>query len=212
MRKYLKGLTLTELLIVLGIVLFLLAFGLYYFRNQIFKGDDARRKGDLARIQVAVEEYEKDHDCYPTPDLLDCSPGRGLNPYLDKIPCDPRTGASYFYEVDPSENCPRWYRIYSILENKNDADYLSGVGPYNSFNYFVSSANAPSLVSGSNQQGEGYGGGYLPRSDFYGCKNGSCVMIRWDPQRPGPECDPNFQNPDCLGKCNDPVAECISWK
>src|SRR3990170_6469076 len=93
-----SGITLTELMIVVVIIAALALLAFWALRTQIFKGYDARRKGDIARIKVAVEEYEKDHDCYPLPQLVVCDPGTGLRPYLDSIPCDPRTGASYYYD------------------------------------------------------------------------------------------------------------------
>ena len=57
-----------------------------YLRSQVFKGNDARRKADLKRIGVAVEEYEKDKNCYPLPSLLTCNPGKGLLLILTKSP------------------------------------------------------------------------------------------------------------------------------
>ncbi|KKU10395.1 MAG: hypothetical protein UX13_C0013G0011, partial [Candidatus Woesebacteria bacterium GW2011_GWB1_45_5] len=106
-------------MIVVGILAVLVLIAIAYFRGQIFKGNDAKRKGDIRRIQVAVEEYEKDHDCYPLPQAVACNPGTGLNPYLSRVPCDPITKASYFYEHEDS-TCPGWYRVYTKLDNPND--------------------------------------------------------------------------------------------
>ena len=66
-------------------------------RSQILKGNDARRKADIARIQVAVEEYEKDNDCYPTTVVCGSS-NQEITPYLKEVPCDPITKQSYAYE------------------------------------------------------------------------------------------------------------------
>ncbi len=117
MRK--KGFTLTEILIVISVLAFLAILILVMTRGQIFKGKDARRKGDIRRISVAVEEYEKDNNCYPLAQLVVCEPGTGLAPYIESIPCDPGSGASYVYEPEGS-TCPGWYRIYTNLDNKND--------------------------------------------------------------------------------------------
>ena len=81
--------TLVELLIVVSIIILLVLIAIAFFRGQLFKGLDAKRKADINRIKVAIEEYEKDHDCYPPPQIVVCDPGTGLSPYLDKIPCDP---------------------------------------------------------------------------------------------------------------------------
>lgn len=195
-QKNTKGLTLTELLIVVGIIVFLVLLALAAFRNQIFKGNDAKRKGDIHNIQVAVEEYEKDNNCYPLPSQIVCNPGTGLRPYLDKIPCDPTTNASYLYEMEDSA-CPNWYRLLANLENETDPDAQSACGPSGTYNYYASSPNAPACN--------------LVESDFFGCKGGVCVPIMWDLTRPGPECDPNFQNSSCYGQCGPPGNECEPW-
>jgi len=198
LNKNKKGVTLVEILVVVAIITLLAVLVIAYFRNQIFKGNDARRKGDIHKIQIAVEEYEKDHDCYPLPNLVDCHPGTGLLPYTDKIPCDPTTNASYYYEYENS-SCPKWYRIYTDLDNLTDQDLIPGIGPNHAYNYYLSSPNDPGEV-------------YTAPSGFYGCKSGSCVSIRWDSSRPGPECDPNYQSATCYGQCSNPNAECRSWK
>lgn len=50
-----KGITLIELIIVITLIGFLVLIGITYFRAQAFKGNDARRKADIRRIQVAIE-------------------------------------------------------------------------------------------------------------------------------------------------------------
>lgn len=207
-RFFSSGLTLTEILIVVGIITFLVLMAMWYFRNQIFKGNDAKRKGDIKRIQVAIEEYEKDNNCYPLPHLVVCNPGDGLKPYLSKVPCDPITKASYYYNYEDS-TCPSWYRIYAKLENTSDKDITANIGPYGAYNYYATSPNAPALSGGGG--GDGDGGGDGESSDFYGCKSSVCVPILWDPSRPGPECDPNYQNPTCYGQCGPAETECQPW-
>lgn len=194
--NFTSGLTLTEMLIVVSILSFLILVSIWFFRGQILKGNDAKRKGDIQRIQVAIEEYEKDNNCYPTPDLLTCDPGTGLKPYINKIPCDPTSGAPYIYEHENS-GCPKWYRLLANLENLNDPDAQVACGPNGTYNYYASSPNAP-LCN-------------LQESDFYGCKDGVCVPISWDVARPGPECDPNYQNSTCYDQCGPPDKECEPW-
>lgn len=218
----LKGMTLVELLTVISIIAFLAVLISIYLRNQVFKGYDARKKAEIKRIGIAVEEYEKDKDCYPLSTLVTCSNGgSGLLPYIDKIPCDPVSGASYFYEQENSA-CPKWFRLYSNLQNSSDTNYQSGIGPNGAFSYEYSSANAPDVVvtaptaPPSTSGGGGGGGGAptpspVPQTDFYGCISGVCTMIQWDPNRPGPICDPNFQNSSCYGQCGNPVNECLNW-
>lgn len=184
------------MLVVISIIVILTLIIIWFLRNQIFKGNDAKRKGDIHKIQVAVEEYEKDNDCYPLPQLVVCDPGDGLKPYFSKIPCDPTTNASYYYEYEDS-SCPSWYRIYTNLQNLSDSDIKGYCGPDYAFNYYMTSPNAPdpdcTLVEN--------GGGGGPSQDFYGCFSGSCLPISWDPARPGPECDPNYGSSTCYSQC-----------
>lgn len=205
--KFIKGLTLIELMIVIGIIAFLAVLISSYLRSQIFKSTDARRKAEIKRISIAVEEYEKDNDCYPLPSLVSCNPGTGLLPYMDKIPCDPTTKASYMYEHEDSV-CPRWYKIYAALDNESDNDYIPGIGPNAAYSYVYESPNSPATVPA--EQGGGGGGG-APNTDFYGCLSGVCTLIQWDTNRPGPSCDPNFQNPTCYGQCTNPSNNCEPW-
>lgn len=198
-----SGATLIELIVVVGIIAFLALIAFWAYRTQFFKGYDSRRKTDMYQIKVAVEEYEKDHDCYPLPQLVVCAPGTGLRPYLDRIPCDPITKASYYYDHEDSF-CPKWFRIYTTLENLKDPNYAGTIGPNGVYNYYVSSPNAPKA-------------GYSGSSAFYGCRSGGCVSIAWDASRPGPECDPNYSNSACYGQCTDsgtgaPINECQPWK
>lgn len=198
--RFEKGLTLTELMIVVAIIAFLALIAFWASRTQVFKGYDARRKSDIRMIKIAIEEYEKDHDCYPPPELVLCNPGTGLKPYIDKIPCDPRTGASYFYEY-PDSACPNWYKLYSNLENIKDKDYKGSIGPNGAFNYYSGSPNSPT--------------GLTSQSVFSGCRGGSCVNIPWDDTRPGPSCEPNWGGSDCDRACQDdngqPLFECVPW-
>jgi prepilin-type N-terminal cleavage/methylation domain-containing protein len=206
-----SGMTLVEIIVVVSILTLLMAIAIWYFRNQMLKGNDAKRKGDIHRIQVGVEEYEKDNNCYPLPDVVVCD-SEGLSPYMSKVPCDPMTNASYYYEHEDT-GCPSWYRIYTNLDNLTDADIAGECGPDYSFNYFLSSPNAPNPECTEIGDGGENGG---TGEDFYGCFGGSCLPINWDPSRPGPECDPNYGSSSCYSQCTDPDTgqpqnECQSW-
>lgn len=180
-----KGFTLIELLIVVSIISLLVLAGFFLARSQYLKGRDARRKSDIHKIQEAVEEYEKDHDCYPQPELVYCQPGTGLIPYLSKVPCDPATGDKYYYEND-NPNCAKWYRIFILLDNLNDKDIIPGIGPGNSYNFYLASPNAPVPITS-------YCGGI----NYYGCISGACVQVACKADG-GPVCQPIFYNdPNC---------------
>jgi len=213
-----KGFTLIELIIVITIIAFLFSMIIYFLRGQLFKGTDAKRKSDMHKIFVALEEYEKDHDCYPdvarNPEIVMCDPGFGLRPYLNKIPCEPSTDSNYIIEVDDSV-CPSWFRIYAKLESNSDVDIDEsgcnwGCGPQYSFNFYMSSYNAPLPLMRSAP--ETSISEEPPAANYYGCINGVCERIAWDPERPGPLCLPNFQSPDCYDRCGPESTECKSWK
>lgn len=208
-----SGMTLVEIMIVIAILSILALIATAYLRSQVFKSYDSRKKAEIKRISIAIEEYEKDNDCYPLSNVVVCTnEGSNLMPYLSKIPCDPISKASYFYEHEDSM-CPRWYRIYSSLQNESDVDYQIGIGPNAAFNYEYSSPNAPAVTQvipvASNAPSSTSSS--VPMVDFYGCVSGACVQINWNSSRPGPECDPNFQNNLCYGQCSSPGNECQIW-
>lgn len=175
------GFTLVELMIVLLIIAILAVIALVAFRSQLFKGNDAKRKSDLNRIGIAVEEYEKDHNCYPKVDdmkLCGTDQSIAIHPYLSIVPCDPITSAAYYYEPGPG-SCPSWYRLYADLQYTADAAIVPGIGQDGAYNFYVGSANAPPLGAGS---GATPGGGVNPGgSNLYACQGGHLVLITWDP-------------------------------
>lgn len=199
-HKNLDGVTLIEVLIVTIVISFLILLVVIFLRNQIFKANDAKRKADINRIVKALEEYEKDNDCYPSKDLLNCDPGTGLQPYLDKIPCDPVTKSSYYYEIEDS-SCPSWYKTFSVLSLTTDLESMNSIGPGGQYNYCVGSPNIDCSATVNSPDG----------TQYYGCRNSICVPINWDSKRPGPECDPNYQNSTCYNQCSYPNNECKSW-
>jgi len=134
-----KAFTLTELLIVVSIIIILGVLVIAFLRTQLFKGNDARRKADIKRIGIAVEEYEKDKDCYPA--TVTCTTNTSLRPYLETIPCDPVSKLPYAY-VNDGTTCSKWYRIYADLDNEKDVDYQTGIGPGGVYNYVQTSPNA----------------------------------------------------------------------
>lgn len=194
-KKTIAGLTLTELLIVIGIIGVLAVLITAYLRSQIFKANDAKRKAEIKRIGIAVEEYEKDKDCYPT--TVTCTTNTSLRPYLDTIPCDPVSKAPYYYEHDGT-SCPKWYRLYASLENEKDVDYEPNIGLDSLYSYYQSSPNAPALSSSTPPPGG--------IDEYYGCFSGVCTSIS------GTEVCPNANwsnRDDCYGQCSNPGNECI---
>lgn len=206
-----SGFTLVELLITLSIIVILAAVFMTYFRSQMLKGNDARRKADIDRIKIAIEEYEKDHNCYPQYVTCGVFQDQPIYPYLNNVPCDPVKNVSYIYELQGGA-CPGWYKLYSNLQYIQDPDVKPGIGPSSAFNYVSGSANAPESVQSIAPTGSATTtpSGGVKESQYYGCRSGICVPILWNPARPGPECDPSFQDSNCYGQCGPINVECIS--
>jgi prepilin-type N-terminal cleavage/methylation domain-containing protein len=134
-----SGFTLIETLIAISLIGFLTGFGTITAKEQIDKGYDARRKGDINNLKGTLENFYNDHDCYPTKDLwdaLECgSTSNFLSNYTKSIPCDPTDKTLYYYErTDNLGNscsgsclqCPG-YRLMAVLSRPNDPD-IAAVG------------------------------------------------------------------------------------
>jgi prepilin-type N-terminal cleavage/methylation domain-containing protein len=198
------GFTLVELMIVILIIAILATIAIMSFQGQIFKGNDAKRKADINRIKIAVEEYEKDYNCYPPKGLVVCTNGgTGLQPYLNKIPCDPTTNTSYYYDNDGSV-CPSWYRFYAKLQNTQDPQINSGIGPDGQYNFYLGSPNAPTPSSTSTPSPTSGFVNSVP-TGYWGCFSGQCLPIKLNPSG-NPACSPSYPN-QCINS-NNCAFEC----
>lgn len=124
------GFTLVELLVVIGIIGILVAAALLVLNPiaQFQKANDAKRKGDLAQIQRALEIYYHDLGKYPqsSSDYKIIYNGNtaswGSNlfmPYMTTLPQDPTPARTYVYFSTPANN-PQSYYLYASLERDND--------------------------------------------------------------------------------------------
>ncbi|KKS32594.1 MAG: General secretion pathway protein G [Candidatus Collierbacteria bacterium GW2011_GWB2_42_12] len=135
MIKYLKtrGITLLEVLIVIGILSILAASSSIFIPPLINKAYDARRKADLHSIKVNMDVYYSFAEQYPE-ELPDC--GQPLmyksQSILNSIPCDPVTKEPYFYQIRRGDL--QSFRVYTLLSNLSDISIsdvgcLGGCGP-----------------------------------------------------------------------------------
>ena len=157
-----KAFTLVEILVVMAILLIMI-FILIGILNPIAlvnKARDSRRKKDLSRIRVAFEEYYNDKGCYP-PDPLkgdlskdeNCGSSSVFGKWLRPWPCDPN-GKHYEVLTGYDDNCPKWFKILTTLENKKDADINITALTENDSNYAISSGNiTPGGYLGDNNPG-----------------------------------------------------------
>jgi prepilin-type N-terminal cleavage/methylation domain-containing protein len=142
-----KGFTLFELLTVIAILAILLVGGLTNWMTQSKKAFDAKRKGDLAKIRANLEHYVNDHGCYPTEDLMDsCTSPIFASYNMPTLICDPETKEPYLYRLIDTGNPCLGYRIFAILQRKNDPDIQTlgcdgaagcGVPDHPEYNYGV---------------------------------------------------------------------------
>jgi|SRR3989304_4803890 len=150
-RKYSRGFTLVELLVIIGLVgvIFAGTITLINPAHQLQKGRDAQRKGDLKTIQQAAELFRADNSRYPMFGS-EASPVGGWAPassmvlniggvtYLRTIPTGPSgNSCDYVYMVPGSGNV---YSLYTNLENTQDRD-ATAVKP------------APAVCSGCSNNG-----------------------------------------------------------
>lgn len=141
-----NGFTLIELLVAIAVLAMLMALVLGSYIHQTRKARDAKRKSDMQRLRVVLEDYYNDFDCYPPVASLSCNPGTSLRPYMAKVPCDPRTKTSYTY-VPAAGACANSYWFYTKLEYLRDPEIgasgcATGCGPGNQYNFKYGSPNA----------------------------------------------------------------------
>lgn len=145
LKKFYRGFTLIEMLIVLVILSLLMTGFMMVISTQLKKARDGRRKVDLELIKTVLYEYSFDNGCFPQ-NLPSCgqSLGSGENIYLKNFPCDPKNGM-YFYQTEEVD-CPGWFKVFAQLENTKDSGIdkvgcLNGCGPDCEYNYGVKSTN-----------------------------------------------------------------------
>lgn len=139
-----KGFTLMELMIVMVLMGILVTLGVASFKSARQKGNDIRRKSNLASIAKALEAYAADHDGYPTDDgygnIRGCDYGSGFPAtcnwggewkddkgtyYMVLLSGDPTAGRKYFYDYDATKGT---FQLYALLENTNDVDLQKSGG------------------------------------------------------------------------------------
>lgn len=139
-----RAFTLIEVLVVVAIIAILTIAVIVGLTGQRDKASDARAKSDLDRLKIAFEDYYNDHNCYPPAawfaSAADCNSGN-LKPYLNAIPCDPKTGLPYKLETDTT-GCT-WFKLYTNIQSTSSTVVFSTPVQIGSktYNYAVSSTN-----------------------------------------------------------------------
>lgn len=193
MNKKHQGFTLVEIMIVVSLIV-IIAIALLGGINplqQFFRGYDTVRKSDLAKLKSAFENYYNDHNCYPDQSILAQCGSNALDPYLDRIPCDPNTKQAYeIYLLPADSSCPQKFAIYANLSSTVDirGDLIT---------YCPDTAAVYSADMNYTEVIKGCSGQQLCQT-IYGCKNGACVVVALDSI---PSCSPNSCDPNCGVDC-----------
>ncbi len=127
-KKYLKGLTLVEMMIcvvIMGTFALMLVIQLSS-SNQLDKVKNTQRQYDIKQIANSVELFYQDNNCYPLEeDMVDLfqygsewSENSGRTVYNKKIPIDP-DNYIYVYKTDTTD-CPQWSVVFSKLSKVNE--------------------------------------------------------------------------------------------
>ncbi len=211
--------TLVEILIVMAIlvVMIVMAVGIFNSAGVFNKARDARRKKDIGRIKVAFEEYYSDKGCYPSVgigsslmDQLNCGSRIVFNPWLSPWQCDPGRIPYQIVVETPFpviiDNCSKWFKILTKLENQSDTDIppgwnqgagweyrtLGGNSTAETANFGVSSPNVVWSDYRANPECAAYGGCYYqPGVEICNAIAG-CV---------GPNCYLGICKSSCLVSC-----------
>ena len=210
------GFTLTEILIVVSILLILLMLVLHNLQIQIMRSRDSQRKTDLHNIQKAFEEYFNDKQCYPYDAILTRCNDNDLQPYQQRVPCDPTTKEPYLYVPGAPTLCSG-YRVCAKLEYTKDPDItrigcdpLTGCGWSPGYNYCLSTGfDVAKTSDNGDTAGTIYAGPSAtptPTPQYAGTnvcrKGGGCDDITpVDPLSLG--CPSSFAESDCQGLCNN---------
>ena len=172
--------TLSEVLVVVAILGILILLVAFFIRPefQIGKSRDARRKSDLKKLAIALEDYATDHKCYPNESSgLDV-----LSPkYIPQIFKDPKTKQPYTYVCSSNGDCGGGtgctkFAIFTTLESEPGIPYKDG-------NYVVSSPNW----------------NVAPWVGCYDCCNGYCTLKGY-PDKDGNCPTTKYRRINCVGE------------
>lgn len=202
------GMTIAEIVVAVAIVAILSTLVLFSFnpRLQLGKSNDSRRKADLKRISIALEDYSGDHPCYPSVIYQNtgCLPSGEIKPYLNNIPCDPRTHEQYPYARP--DDCKEFV-IYATLETENIASYGLGNYAQTSSNLRVVPVVGTPTPTGISVPTFAPTPTSPPAGNYYGCFFGSGCPNYCCPIPGAWRCPSiNYQIPDCAMRCDGSAA------
>jgi prepilin-type N-terminal cleavage/methylation domain-containing protein len=123
-RDYLRGFTLVELLVSVGIIAVLIVALILVLNPyaQLQKFWNSQRKSDLDQIKNALDTYYNDYGCYPTSVPFGIQWLNGQTMLMKKVPQDPSVYCKsdsecypYAYITDTGTDCPQWSVVFARL-------------------------------------------------------------------------------------------------
>ena len=104
MKRFQKGFTLIELMIVIAIIAILAAILIPNFLHARAESQTSACEGNEKQIATALEEYAVDHSgTYPASNPVNAALfGGANNPYMSNAPKDPVTPAATYNFVNPA--------------------------------------------------------------------------------------------------------------
>lgn len=126
-----NGLSMIELLTVIAIISLLIISSYLLAQTQLSRARDARKKQDIEKYRIGLEEYFNDKGRYPLPSEMAACGSGALHPYIPSVLCEPGTGNPYAYYRNVVGNK---YWLYTQLEAVDDPVIAargcqSGCGP-----------------------------------------------------------------------------------
>ncbi len=124
--RYGKGFTLIEVLMVVAIIGLLSVTLFTFILPSLNRGRDGRRKADLQRISIALEEYYNNKLSYPAA-ISSCGKNTEISDVLNDVPCEVNTSIPYLYIAEPT-GCDAEavkcyaYRLLTDLSYDKDPD------------------------------------------------------------------------------------------
>ncbi len=111
-KQSVRGFSLLEMLVVTAIIGLLASTMVFSYSQFVRQSHDARRKTDLENIRAALEQYRSNNNQYPATGSIDfatpgslCDPGGcAAGVYMQKLPQDPKTANTYWYQVSGGNN------------------------------------------------------------------------------------------------------------
>lgn len=119
-----QGITLVELLIVIGVMTILIS-GFVVLINPIQKigqANDSKRKSDIAQLQRALELYYQDNGRFPASSasytITGVNWGDTWQPYINRLPREPSAVKNYVYYTPNIGSCINYqcYYVYANLD------------------------------------------------------------------------------------------------